>query len=128
VRIGRAHRSDPELPAQLEEAGRFIREGRPERVSEVLARLRALAPKHPQLAKLEAQAQKVLGARDVRVRVRGLVDQARKLHIRGDLEKALELAEEAVQLTPDDAWALRLRDDLMEQLQKTRRLQGKPPV
>jgi len=126
----RAHRNDPELAVRqaLEEAARLIREGRPERVSEVLARLRAVAPEHPQLAKLEAQARKVLEARDVRLRVRALVDQARKLHIRGELEQALALAEEAVRLTPDDAWALRLRDDLVEQLQKTRRRQGKPPA
>jgi len=126
----RAHRNDPELAVRqaLEEAARLIREGRPERVSEVLARLRAVAPEHPQLAKLEAQARKVLEARDVRLRVRALVDQARKLHIRGEIEQALALAEEAVRLTPDDAWALRLRDDLVEQLQKTRRRHGKPPA
>ncbi len=123
-----ARRTDPELVVKnaLEEAARLIRDGRPERVPEVLARVRAVAPAHPQSAKLEAQAQKVLEARGLRLRVRALVDRARKLQVRGELKEALALAEEAVRLTPDDAWTLRLRDDLAEQLTEARRRPGKP--
>lgn len=109
----------------LEEAARLIREMRPERVPEVLARVRAVAPQHPELAKLEAQAQKVLGARDVRARVRELVDRARQLQFRGKHAEALALAEEAVGLAPDDGPTLRLRDDLAEQIQGARR-PGRP--
>ncbi len=118
---------DPELLVKnaLEEAARLIREMRPERVPEVLARVRKVAPQHPGLAKLEAQAQKVLGARDVRVRVRELVDRARQLQFRGKHAEALALAEEAVGLAPDDGPTLRLRDDLAEQIQGARR-PGRP--
>jgi tetratricopeptide (TPR) repeat protein len=118
---------DPEVIVQtaLEEAARLIREVRPERIPEVLARLRAVQPDHPQLAKLEAQAQKLLEARDARLRVRTLLDRARKLQVRGEFEEALGLAEEAVGLAPDDGAASRLRDDLADQLQDARR-QGRP--
>jgi hypothetical protein len=126
----RREQVDPELLVKnaLEEAGRLIREMRPERVPEVLARVRAVAPQHPELAKLEAQAQKVLGARDVRARVRELVDRARQLQFRGKHAEALALAEEAVGLAPDDGPTLRLRDDLAEQIQGARRpgRQGRP--
>jgi tetratricopeptide (TPR) repeat protein len=118
---------DPEVIVRtaLEEAARLIREVRPERVPEVLARVRAVQPNHPQLAKLEAQAQKLLEARDARLRVRTLVDRARKLQFRGEFEEALALAEEAVTLAPDDGSASRLRDDLADQLQEAKR-QGRP--
>jgi tetratricopeptide (TPR) repeat protein len=119
----RREQVDPELLVRnaLGEAARLIREMRPERVPEVLARVRAVAPQHPELAKLEAQAQKVLGARDVRARVRELVDRARQLQFRGKHAEALVLAEEAVGLAPDDGPTLRLRDDLAEQIQGARR-------
>jgi tetratricopeptide (TPR) repeat protein len=118
-----ARRSDPQQIAReaLEEAARLIRESRPERVAEVLERVRAVAPDHPQIAKIEAQAQKVLEAREARLRVRSLVDRARKLQVRSEFKEALALAEEAVKLAPDDAAALRLRDDLAEQARKEKR-------
>ncbi len=87
--------------------------------------MRAVSPEHPQIAKLESQAQKVLEARDVRLRVRDLIDRARKLQVKGEFEEGLALAEEAVRLTPDDGRALRLRDDLAEQLQEARKRRGK---
>jgi hypothetical protein len=122
-----ARRNDPDLAVKsgLDEAAKLIREGRPERVAAVLAKVRAIAPQNPQVDKLEAQAQKVLEARDIRGRVRDLLDRARKLQVKGEIAEALALAEEAVRLTPDDGRALRLRDDLAEQLQETRRRRGR---
>jgi hypothetical protein len=122
-----ARRNDPELIIRngLEEAAKLIREGRPDRVAAVLAKVRAVAPQNPQLSKLEAQAQKVLQARDVRGRVRDLLDRARKLQVKGEVAEALALAEDAVKLTPDDGRALRLRDDLAEELEAARRRRGK---
>jgi hypothetical protein len=122
-----ARRNDPDTLVKngLDEAAKLIREGRPERVAAVLAKVRAVAPQNPQLDKLEAQAQKVLEARDVRGRVRDLLDRARKLQAKGEVAEGLALAEEAVKLTPDDGRALRLRDDLAEQLQEARRRRGK---
>jgi tetratricopeptide (TPR) repeat protein len=119
----RRQKVEPQLIVRtaLEEAARLIRDGRPERVPEVLARVRAVNPQHPEVPKLEAQAKKVAAAREVRVRVRGLADQARKLQVKGEFKEALRLAEEAVTLAPDDAGVLRLRDDLEEQVQKARR-------
>src|SRR5262249_31966866 len=82
-----ARRNDPEalVKTGLDEAARLIREGRPERVAAVLAKVREAAPGNPQVDKLEAQAQKVLEARDVRGRVRDLLERARKLQAKGDL-------------------------------------------
>ena len=118
---------DPEVIVQtaLDEVARLLREVRPERVADALGRIRAVQPNHPQLAKLEAQAQKLLEARDARLKVRNLVDRARKLQVRGEFEEALTLAEEAVTLAPDDGSASRLRDDLADQLQDAKR-QGRP--
>ena len=67
----RRQKIEPQLivRAALEEAARLIRDGRSERVPEVLARVRAVNPQHPELAKLEAQAKRVAAARDVRVRL-----------------------------------------------------------
>ena len=118
---------DPEVIVQtaLDEAAKLIREVRPERMADVLARIRAVQPDHPQLPKLEAQAQKLLEVRDARLRVRALLDRARKLQVRGEFEEALGHAEEAVSLAPDDGAASRLRDDLADQLQDAKR-QGRP--
>ncbi|MBI4012303.1 MAG: protein kinase, partial [Candidatus Rokubacteria bacterium] len=114
----RAEQAEQAVRAALTDAPRLIGEGRPDRALEAIARARAVDPDHPELAKLDAQAQHLLEARKVRERVRGLLDNARKLQARGELAKAFELAEQAAGLVPDDASALRLRDDLQERLRQ----------
>jgi len=104
----------PEILEALAAADRWIREGRPRRALEALAEVRPVAPEHPELSRLEAEARRAVEALDARARVRPLVDRARKLALQGNLEQALALAEEAVAAAPDDARALRLRDELAE--------------
>jgi hypothetical protein len=107
-----------EVRAALADAQRLMGEGRADRALEALARVRALLPSHPELPRLESQAQRAMEARKTRERVRGLLENARKLTAHGELAKALQLAEEAVRLVPDDAAALRLRDDLRERIRQ----------
>jgi hypothetical protein len=60
------------------------------------------------------------------VRVRELLDRARQQAVRGKPLEALALAEEAVSLAPDDARALRVRDELRERA-RTQQLAERPP-
>jgi len=105
----------------LEAAERLIREGRPDRALETLRDLLARTPDRPpppELARLAAQAERAATERDVRARVRALVDHAMKLSLQGNLPEALAAAEEAVVLAPADARALRLRDELGDRLRQ----------
>jgi tetratricopeptide (TPR) repeat protein len=111
----------PSLRETLTEAERSIREGRPERAVEALRALLvrvASGPVHDEAVRLAARAERAREERTIRSRVRGLVDRAMKQSLDGNFDDALRLAEEAVLLAPDDARALRLRDDLADRLRQ----------
>jgi tetratricopeptide (TPR) repeat protein len=106
------------LPAELRREGldaatRFLRAGRARRALEELETIRAIAPDDPELIELTNEAQAAILALDARGRVRPLVERARRASLEGRRDEALRFAEEAVRLAPDDARALRLRDELV---------------
>jgi serine/threonine protein kinase len=102
------------VSAAVAEAQRLIAEGHADRALEPLARVRESDPKHPELPKLEAQIKRLADERKRREQVQSLLTQARRLQTQGDLARALRYAEEAVQIAPTDAAAVRLRDGLQE--------------
>jgi hypothetical protein len=58
--------------------------------------------------------------------VRALIDRGRQASLEGKLKDALSAAEEAVALAPDDARALRLRDELQDRLDRARKTDDSP--
>ncbi|HSF01592.1 MAG TPA: hypothetical protein VLA62_01190, partial [Solirubrobacterales bacterium] len=103
------------VSAAVAEVERLIAAGHVERALESLARVRESNPKHPQLPKLDVQIKR-LEERKRREQAQSLLTQARRLQTQGDVAGALRLAEEAVELAPTDAAAVRLRDELQEAL------------
>lgn len=118
--------ADDQIQLAIRDAERLIREGRPDRALDALADARAFAPDHPRVAKLAAQAERAGHERDVRTRVRALIDRGRQASLEGKLKDALSAAEEAVALAPDDARALRLRDELQDRLDRARKTDDSP--
>jgi hypothetical protein len=78
----------------------------------------ASGPVHDEALRLAARAERAREEQSIRARVRALVDRAMKQSLDGNFEEALRLAEDAVLLAPDDARALRLRDDLADRLRQ----------
>jgi hypothetical protein len=78
----------------LAEAGRLLREEQLDRALGSLARVRAIAPQHPDLPKLERQAQRITAAREKQVGA--LLASAREALERDDLDAAQRAAQDAL--------------------------------
>jgi tetratricopeptide (TPR) repeat protein len=102
-----------------------LAQGRPRRALDGLTRIGRVASQDAQVARLLTEAQRAVSELDAQLRVKPLVDKARKLAVQGQLDAALATVEEAARLAPNDARALRLRDELAEQAAAAR--QTAPP-
>lgn len=102
-----------------------LAQGRPRRALDGLTRIGWMASQDAQVARLLTEAQRAVSELDAQLRVKPLVDKARKLAVQGQLDAALATVEEAARLAPNDARALRLRDEVAEQVAAAR--QTAPP-